>query len=115
MSLPRFLAIFFGLACSLAASPTTPIDPARTATSLAPTAETVVRHAANPGLSQKRWGQSPARRVTKFQASLQQARAASAARAQAYQRAVKMETCNQFVPSASAPAKAVRAGSGAPR
>jgi hypothetical protein len=116
MSLPRTLAVFFGLACALAASPTTPLDPARQAPALSPSAATVQRCAPNRAFgSAVRWGQGRSRRAAKFQAALGEARAASVERAQAYRRAVRMETCNQFVPTASRPCGTVRAGSGAKR
>jgi hypothetical protein len=116
MSLPRSLVVFFGLACALAASPTTPLDPARQAPTLSPSVTTVQPRVPSRSLgTQVRWGQGAARRATKFQAALGEARAASVERAQAYRRAVRMETCNQFVPTASRPCGTVRAGSGAKR
>ena len=48
-------------------------------------------------------------------AALGEARTASVERAQAYRRAVRMETCNQFVPAATRPCGTVRAGSAAKR
>lgn len=48
---------------------------------------------------------------SKFQSALNEARAASAERAEKYRKEAKMEKVNEFVPNASAPAETVRAGS----
>ena len=48
---------------------------------------------------------------SRFQSALQAARDASATRAAEYQRAVKIEKVNEFVPTANPPAGTVRAGS----